>query len=160
MMPKSTTFSKIQSGERRRFAFAWQCVEEAGIVFNEKEQADYETLATKFAVNTTTHGLCQSLAFSYTKAMKERAHDLLLIQIGQYLALNGLFVQNVISELNACSEVNGSSTREVRANLIESLMGLREDQIRYATEESLKMLEWLRRFASGKFGTTQEDNRP
>ena len=114
--------------DENRAAEAWEFV---GEVKNDEKQ-EYEAQVKKLPSHIMANGLGQTLAFLYTK---KKAHKRLLRQCGRYLKERGI--------------IGNAQDEEA---VIQAVVELDEDRYHQATDEILRMADWLRRFVAGRFG--------
>ncbi len=127
--------SKITQLERGRAEFAYKCVEE--IVENqkyEKIREDYRSYSRKIPQMILSNGLGQTIAFMKSKAKDGNAYEILYSQITDYLK------SDTTARIRMPDDKN---------ELIEWVISLDSYNYRYATEEILAFLNWLKRFAEG-----------
>lgn len=133
-MPTLSQFSSIERPDAQRSAFAWACVDEAGALANKQKKA-YENLVKELPILIKNGGLCQVFADLYAKAQKEAHRKLLFMQLAAYLTLKGAI----------------SEQTDVKV-IMQSVINLMPNPIRYCADETLAMLEWLKRYSTGTFG--------
>jgi CRISPR type III-B/RAMP module-associated protein Cmr5 len=111
------------------------------------------------AVTIRTSGLSQTLAFFYAKAFAKSPslpHELLLSQTAQFFVMNGFIADQQLALLLKNYDYQDSENRKksILWYFLDAVIGtgFTAVQQRQATRETLKMLDWLRRFAAGKFG--------
>ena len=135
-MSKENLITKLEKG---RAEFAYQKVLEVSKL-NKELQKDYRSYVRKLPQMILSNGLGQTLAFVYSKKKKGNAYEFIYDQISQYLE----------------SENTMRISKEKGRDLVEWVIGLDSIQYRYATEEVLAFLNWLRRFAEGMIEEEKE----
>ena len=116
--------------DQQRAAHAWECLSQ--LVENNLATDQYIRAAKKMPVRIVASGLGQALAFVYAKKIKMQGQDLLLKHIKEWLGKRGL------------------AQRETKS-LIDDVLKYNTDELRCASAELLAWLQWLNRFAEGRF---------
>lgn len=128
--------SLINTLEKGRAKFAYDCVKEAIEKFNEdkKKQKEYKSYTRKIPQMILSNGLGQGLAFVKAKSEKGNAYDLIYKQLTEYMK----------SEHPARIDMPPDQTE-----LVEWGISCNSSEYRYITQELLAFLNWLKRFAEG-----------
>lgn len=127
----TTTIKKLEQG---RAEFAYSCVERA-ISDKEVNQNEYLSYSKKLPTMILTSGLGQTLAFVKAKAKNHKTYELLYTQMTEYL------------KGDTAARVK---MPEERSDLGEWIVSCDSQHYRYATQELLAFLNWLKRFAEGR----------
>ncbi|HOV79915.1 MAG TPA: type III-B CRISPR module-associated protein Cmr5 [Bacillota bacterium] len=132
-MPEGCTV--LKDIERSRAQFAYEKVNEAKEEFaadkkdGVKKQSKYKSLARKIPMLIKTNGL--GATFAFISAKKERPHQLLYEQVGQWL------------------KGYDGQTFGKNEDLVKVLVSLSSPEYRAVTGGVLALFGWLRRFAEG-----------
>ena len=137
-MPSSQAGRPTPQGlEQRRARDAWSRI---SVIHSrpggERDAADYMIEAHKLPVRIMSSGLGQALAFLFAKQRKKKP------------GLKQLITD--LSEWVLVERIKGSSiTPPPTDDLLQAVMTGDSFFLRWATDETLKYLEWLNRFAEG-----------
>lgn len=110
-------------------------------VGNEKAAAQYRTVVLRFPMMIKVNGLAYSLAFAYSK--REASYKLLYDQLFEWLQ---------IEPQRLLPFKKKPQYRETE--FIENLLDLNVDELLWATQEVMKLLDWMKRFVG------EEKNSP
>jgi len=138
-MAGETIITKLEKG---RAEFAYEKVKEV-LSQDKKIQKEYRSYVKRLPQMILSNGLGQTIAFVFSKKAKK----------DQFNAYN--FVYNHISQYLE-SENTTRIKKDKSKPLEEWVISLNSLSYRYATEEVLAFLNWLRRFADGMIETDEE----
>lgn len=156
--------SLITKLERGRAEFAYECALEGKRILvkskigNEWYEDDkYKSYVKKITSMIISNGLGQTIAFVYAKRAKEKKDNGVRISPGsENYPKNGydLIYKQITDYLKSNSTAR--IKMENNTELIEWVISLDSYNYRYATEEILAFLGWLKRFAEGMIETEEE----
>ncbi len=112
------------------------------VEFMIKLKKDYRSYVKKLPQMILSNGLGQSMAFVFSKKKEGNAYAFIYQQISEYL--------------NSNNTIRISKDKD--KDLLEWIISLDSHNYRYATEEVLAFLNWLRRFAEGMIEVSEEEN--
>ncbi len=128
--------------DQRRAQHAWQAVEQARSLKDDKARKDFAREAKRLPVRIKTAGLGQALAFLAAKSKSDRDDEdyrsRLLKELGDWL-LKERHLARWPEEANDNNAV------------ICVIIAGNADLLRRATEEALLYLQWLTRFSEAEF---------
>jgi len=116
-------------------------IERKVIDYYKKLNENYRSYAKKLPQMILSNGLGQSLAFIFSKKKDGNAYDLLYKHISEYME----------------SDNTIRISKDKEKDIVEWVISLDSLTYRYATEEILVFLNWLRRFAEGMIEMPQGD---
>lgn len=123
---------------QRRARHAWLAVAEARGKLGETEASDYAREAKRLPVRIMTSGLGHAVAFVNAKGTSGAARQRLARDLAQWL----------LEE----RQLADGHMRADGKTLINAIMKRDSDFLRQATDEALKYLQWLTRFAEAEIG--------
>lgn len=124
----------ITTLEKGRAEFAYKCANEAVNKLDERKKKEYRAYSRRIPQMILYNGLGQTLAFIKSKAKEGNAYEILYSQITDYLK---------------CDSTARITMPADKNEIIKWVISLDSYNYRYATEEILAFLNWLKRFAEG-----------
>lgn len=134
---------KKQSLEQTCAGYAWNCIEECAQLPSEDDRLDYIRAARRLPLRIMASGLGQAVAF--LEAKKEK---------GSGNGKEKLGVKKLIDHLEGWILDHRLGRGKVKENacLISCLIQNEPMYMRRAANEAITWLQWLNRFAEGRFG--------
>jgi CRISPR-associated protein Cmr5 len=132
-----TIKNHIQKLENGRAEFAYKKVTEAITELDQNQLKEYRSYTKKIPTMILINGFGQTLAFIKAKKTSNVSYSKLYNQLNEYL------------ESGVSQRINKHQNNSQRTDLVEWVISLDTQYYRYATEEILVFMSWLRRFAEG-----------
>lgn len=137
---------KKQSQEQQCAAHAWSCIESCARL-PEESRLDYTRAAKRLPVRIMASGLGQAVAFLYAKTKKKDSRE---SNDGRQKLIMDLQDWVVAKRLG-----RGKAGKD--ASLVQCIIQNEPLYMRRAANEALLWLQWLNRFAEGRFGVTDRE---
>ena len=125
--------NKEISLNRRIAQFAFEKVNEV----DERSGNDYKSYAKSLPSMILNNGLGNALAFEYSKGEKGNAHEILL--------------GHIIDFSRSHEFLNINVNEDDKKAFLDNILKVDNQMYQYYTEQILLFLQWVRRFAEGKF---------
>lgn len=127
--------TRLEDLERGRAKFAFNCVKEAIDKWktNPATLKEYRSYLRKIPSMILVNGLGQTLAFIKSKAKEGNAYSVIQEHLKRY------FKDNVPARVRMTQQTD----------ILEWAISLKSEDYRFATEELLSLLNWMKRFAEG-----------
>jgi len=138
-MSGENAITKLEKG---RAEFAYKKVKEV-LSQDKKIQKEYRSHVKKLPQMIFSNGLGQAIAFVFSKRQKDKAYELIYNQLSAYLE----------------GQNTTRITKDKSQKLEEWVISLDSLSYRYATEEVLAFLNWLRKFAEGMIEADEKEER-
>ena len=148
-----------QTLEQKRASYSYDCVDNIkNLPFAEK----FKTLVKRTPTLILTNGLGNTLAFLFSKGKDE--HIALAYIIGRYLFEENEYTKGIFNLSDETFKENFESVKENLSNLktsmqnpiFKNLIFTDTDKYILATEETLRLLNWLKRFVEAMIEDKEE----
>lgn len=150
-----------------RALFAFQAVNEAGKNLGKTEKQNFRSYIKRMPAMIQVNGLGQTIAFYYDKAnssgtnQKATNHtaykEILIIMYKRFKTQFPQQFENTDAKSDKKKNNNVSDDQKMKG-LIKVIVNLDSETYRRFTQETLALLNWLRRFVDGTMQLQEESN--